>query len=125
MTRESFLADPLRQTRKGEGAIPPEWIREAWSTNQEFRATATSDLLRSINKCGSLFQASGWWTLLRASLSDSQALDLYRTMLTYTQGADTGWVSDFLVGFPHLSGEVSQIRFAGPATHSVERDEPF
>jgi hypothetical protein len=125
MNRETFLANPLQNLRAAEGAVPAEWLREAWATSAEFRQTAASDLRRSINKCGTLFQASGWLNLLRPALSDAQAVDLYRLLLDYTQGVDTGWVADFLAGFPHLRDEVSRIRFTGPITPTFERDEPY
>jgi hypothetical protein len=77
MTRADFLSNPLGQFRSGTGSIPPEWIREAWVTNEDFRGELWYSISRELDKNGELNGIRGLALVLANSLTREDVVELF------------------------------------------------
>src|SRR5262249_41631164 len=101
MTREEFLANPLRHLFRNADLAPPfDWIRAAWE-NPELQREAIYSLSRSVSKVGSCSIASDWLNLLSPALSPQQALDLYKQIRDSTKRSESEWRGEFEAAFPN------------------------
>jgi hypothetical protein len=97
-TREQFLADPSRLAFC-EG-LQPEWVTEAFHTNDQFRENILYALSRSVSKRGDFSLASGWMEMLATSFSPAEVVSLYTTIRDRARRGEAEWRAEFEAAFP-------------------------
>src|SRR5262245_55749615 len=98
VTREAFFADPSRLV--WQDGVQPEWIAEAYRTNEQFRANIHYALSRSVSKGGDFSLADGWLQLLAPSLSSDEVVNLYEIIRDDSQRLEPEWRAEFEAAFP-------------------------
>jgi len=97
-TREQFLADPSRLAFS-EG-VQPEWVVEAFRTNDQFRENILYALSRSVSKYGDFHLASGWMEMLATGFSPDEVRSLYAAIQERAGRDDAEWRAEFEAAFP-------------------------
>jgi hypothetical protein len=77
LTREEFLVNPLELFYSRTNEIPPEWIRAAWETDDDFHRELHYLISRELRKNGELKGVRGLAVILAQSLTPEQVVELY------------------------------------------------
>jgi hypothetical protein len=97
-TREQFLADPSRLAFSQ--GLQPEWVADAFRTNEQFRENILYALSRSVSKGGDFNLASGWMEMLAISFSPAEVVSLYTTIRDRARRPEAEWRAEFESAFP-------------------------
>jgi hypothetical protein len=106
-TREQFLADPSRFAF-AEG-LQPEWIVEAFRSNEPFRENILYALSRSVCKGGDFSLASGWLELLATGFSPGEVVRLYTALRHRSERSEAEWHAEFEAAFPGSAGYLPKL----------------
>jgi hypothetical protein len=106
-TREEFLADPSRLAFS-EG-LQPEWVVEAFRTNDQFRENILYALSRSVSKYGDFHLASGWMEVLATGFSPDEVRSLYAAIRDQARRGEADWRAEFEAAFPGSAGYLPEL----------------
>jgi hypothetical protein len=106
-TREQFLADPSRLAFS-EGP-QPEWVVEAFRSNDLFRENILYALSRSVSKYGDFHLASGWMELLATAFSPDEVRSLYAAIRDQAGRGEAEWRAEFEAAFPGSAGYLPEL----------------
>jgi hypothetical protein len=106
-TREQFLADPP-QLAFSEG-LEPEWVVEAFRTNEQFRENILYALCRGISKGGDFSLASGWMEMLATGFSPAEVVSLYTTIRDRARRGVAEWRAEFEGTFPGSASYLPEV----------------
>jgi hypothetical protein len=101
LTREQFLADPVRRYRRG---IDPAWIVEAFRSGGRFQEDVIDWISRSVSKIGTMEQAEFWVGVLSGRLDGPETVHLYECVRDRSQRLEFEWRAEFEKAFPLAVG---------------------
>lgn len=115
ITRESFLADPSRVVWRD--GVQPEWILEAYRANEQFRASISYALSRSVSKGGDFSLAGGWLQILGSALAAEEVAALYVAIRDESARLEPEWRAEFAAAFPQHQTALPPINPDGAASY--------
>ena len=105
VSKEQFLADPVRLWAKTPDPVPADWLAAAW-TNATFREHASYGLARSVSKTGEFTLSGDALAVLPTVLTAQDAEDLYIYIRDTSQRLESEWREQFEATFPICLGRL-------------------
>jgi hypothetical protein len=107
VTREAFLASPSQFV--WQDGVQPDWIVEAFRSNEPFRQNVQSYLARSVSKRGDFSLADGWLQILGPALEGAEVSALYAAVRDGSARLELEWRPAFEAAFPQAIGHLPRV----------------
>jgi hypothetical protein len=105
VSKEQFLADPVRLWAKTPDPVPADWVAAAWA-NTVFREHASYGLARSVSKTGEFTLEDDALAVLPTVLTAQEAEDLYIYIRDTSERLESEWREQFEATFPVCRGRL-------------------